>query len=84
MDRSPIEITLERINKAYYPGTLGWMKANRPEEWRKIIAIESDIDQAAIGGDEAGLTRALNEYKCFILKMVNTFMTPKGKMTGLF
>lgn len=84
MDRPLIDRTLEKINKAYHPGALAWVKMKRPEEWRKVIAIEGEINRATIEDDEAGLIIALDEYEGFILKMINVFKTPRGKTGDLF
>ncbi len=84
MDRPPIETTLQSIDRGYQPGTLAWLKMKRPEESRKMIAIEAEINRAAIQGDEVGLTKALNEYEGFISKMVEAFKTPRGETGSLF
>ena len=76
MAKSLIETTLQRIDQTYHPGTLAWVKMKKPEEWRKTIAIEAEINRLAFQGDEAGLSKALNEYEGFISKMVETFKTP--------
>ncbi len=72
MDRPPIETTLQSIDRGYQPGTLAWLKMKRPEEWRKMIAIEAEINRAAIQDDETGLSKVLTEYESFILKMTKT------------
>lgn len=84
MDRSPIDDTLDQINRGYQPGNLAWVKMKRPEDWERLLNCESEINRVAIQGDEAGLSKALTEYESFILKMVKTFKTPKGETGVLF
>lgn len=63
---SLIEVTLESINQAYQPGTLPWMKANRPDEWGKVLAMEGQVNEMALGGAMEGLRKALSEYQGLI------------------
>jgi hypothetical protein len=84
MDRSPIETTLDRIDQGYQPGTLAWVKRKRPKEWRKMIALETEISRVAFQGDEVELVKVLNEYEAFVLEMVKAFRTPKEEIGSLF
>lgn len=81
---SLIDDTLERINQGYHPGTLTWIKTNRPEEWGKILAIEGKINSMALGGNIEGLREALNNYQGVILAMVKFLKLVKGRTGNLF
>jgi hypothetical protein len=84
MDRLRIKDTLDRIDKSYEPGTLAWVKRKRPKEWRKMIALETEITRLSFQGDEVKLVKVLNEYEAFVLEMVKVFRTPKEETGSLF
>ena len=84
MDRLRIKDTLDRIDKSYEPGTLAWVKRKRPKEWRKMIALETEITRLSFQGDEVKLVNTLNEYETFVLEMVRAFRPPTEKTGGLF
>lgn len=84
MDSSLIESTLERIGKGYHPGAIAWVKIKRPGDWKRLIDLETEINGAALRGDEQGLTGALSQYEAFVLGMVEVFKTPKGETKNLF
>jgi len=54
-----IDLTLKEIRERHQPGTLPWMKANRPEEWGKMLTLEGEINKTASGGDLEGLKKIL-------------------------
>lgn len=64
-----IDETLERINQEYQPGTLPWMKANRPSKWGETVALERRVNETALEGNLKGLREALSEYQSLILIM---------------
>jgi hypothetical protein len=80
----PIDITLERINRGYQPGTLAWIKKRRPEDWTGMIELEKEINRTALQGYEEGLIKVLREYEGFLLQMVKAFKTPIGETGNLF
>lgn len=84
MDRSLIDVTLERINNAYQPGMLAWVKKRRPKDWKRLLNCESKINRAAIQGDQEGLNKTLIEYEGFVLKMMKLFRPSKGETGSLF
>ena len=68
-----VEQTLREMNEAYKPGTLEWMKRNRPDEWAKMLALEREINKMALCGDLDGLRGALSNYQGLILAIVKEF-----------
>ena len=74
-----IDRTLREINEAWEPGTVEWIKANRPDEWRKLLTLEQRINRMALGGNLNGLRGGLNEYQSLILAMVKEFKSPNEK-----
>lgn len=84
MVKSPIEITLDRIDRGYQAGCLAWVKQKRPKEWRRMTTLETEITRLAFQGDEVKLVKVLNEYEAFILEMVKVFRTPKEETGSLF
>jgi hypothetical protein len=80
-----IDQTMNQINEAWDPGTLEWMKVSRPEEWRKMLALEVEINKTALGGDLDGLMGILNSYRGIILAIVKEFEALKEKKEqGMF
>lgn len=84
MDRSRIDDTLDRIDRGYQPGTLAWVKRERPKEWGRMIALETKITRLAFQGNDMELTKVLNEYEAFILGMVRAFRIPTEEIGSLF
>jgi hypothetical protein len=74
-----IDETLEDINQEYKPGTLPWMKANRPAEWEKMLTLERSINETALVGNQGGLRGVLDEYRGLILGMVEEYKKMEGK-----
>lgn len=72
-----IDLTLEEIGRDYQPGSLPWMKVNRPDEWGKMLTLERGINGMALGGNLDGLRGALNEYQSLIPAMVKEFKVLK-------
>ena len=66
---SLIESTLKKIAETYPSGTLHQMKQNRPNEWKRLIALEEEINRAALSEDEIILRDALSEYRGFFEEM---------------
>ena len=75
-----IDETLKRINQEYQPGTLAWMKANRPNDWGSMLNLERSINKTALEGNFKSLREALDEYQGLILAMVREFRTLKEVM----
>jgi hypothetical protein len=73
MVNSLIDHTLESINRDYQPGTLPWIKGNRPEKWEEMLTLEGKVNEMVLGGNIEGLREALNEYQRIILAMVKEF-----------
>ena len=71
---SLIDETLERINQEYQPGTLVWIKLNRPDNWEKVMALEQEINEAAFERDFGKLKKVLESYQELFTKL-------KGRMT---
>jgi hypothetical protein len=76
MDRSRIDETLSQIDRGYQAGCLVWVKWKRPNEWRKMIVLETEINRLAFQGNDFGLIKVLKEYEDFVIEMVRTFKAP--------
>ena len=63
---SLIDLILEEIARDYEPGTLPWMKVNRPGEWEKMLTLERGTNETALEGDLKGLRELLDEYQRLI------------------
>ncbi len=61
-----IDETLDRINQEYHSGTLLRMK-KIPEEWNRLVSLESEINKMALCGNVEDLEDALGRYKALIL-----------------
>jgi hypothetical protein len=70
MANSLIDATIREIAQAYQPGTLAWMKVNRPNDWGDMLTLEGRVNKMALGSDTEGLKRALSEYQSLIITMV--------------
>lgn len=68
-----IDLTLKEIAQGYHPGILAWMKVNRSEEWRKMLSLESEINEMASKGNVEGLKESLKGYKGLILNIMRIF-----------
>jgi hypothetical protein len=88
-----IDHTFERIGMAYHPGALEWLRENRPADWEKLVSLEKEINRLTSEEDGEGLTKALNKYERFVLKVVDVFSNypvlemwteEDGKKTVLF
>ena len=79
MVNSLIDATMREIAEAYQPSTLAWVKANRPDEWGKMLTLEQKVNEMAFRGDLDGLRGALNSYRELILAMVKRFKAEKEK-----
>jgi hypothetical protein len=75
-----IERILQEIGKAYRPGLIGWLKEDRGR-WRRLLALEDRINQAALAKDEEELTAALFKYQAFIREMTEGL---RGDVLPLF
>jgi len=84
MGKSHIDSVLEEIAKEYQPGTLVWMKRSYPDDWSRMVNLETEINQAALEGDVELLEKALERYRGLILTMVGIFKIPKGETGDLF
>src|SRR5512139_147843 len=71
MANSLIEAAIREIAQAYQPGTLAWIKANRPDDWRNMLTLEREINRSAPGSDVEGLKRVLSDYQRLILAAVD-------------
>ena len=78
-----IDRTLQEMNEAYKAGTLEWMKRSRPEDWKRMVALEGIINERALSGDIEGLRKVLKEYRELMLGMVKTFSC-NGEQASLF
>lgn len=79
MDNSPIDFTLGAIAQGYHPGTLAWIKQNRPNEWGIMLALEGEINERALSGDVDGLKDVLEQYRGLIHRMGTMSKTPRGE-----
>jgi hypothetical protein len=80
---SLIDLTLEEIAREYQPCAFAWMKAGRPDDWKRMVVLEGEINKMALGSDTEGLKRALSEYQGLILSMVKEFKAHKGETGNL-
>ena len=84
METRPIDQTLNRIEEAYPPGMLVWMKRHRRREWAEMLRLEKMINQASWVNDKVGLDNALRGYETFLLDMIRRFKEPRGETGNLF
>ncbi len=70
---SLIRNALEKINENYEAGTLEWLRKNRPQERQRCLALEEDINEAALREDIEVLRRVLTEYKDLMLSAARKF-----------
>jgi hypothetical protein len=80
IDHDSIDRTLQEINGAWQPGTLKWMKINRPESWKTVIRLEREINEAALSRNMISLETALNRYRELMTEAVK--MCPKPPVGG--
>jgi len=73
MANSFIDLCLEEIARDYGPGTLPWAKANRPDEWKKMLTLERRVNEMALGDNQEGLRGVLDEYQELIVAMLKEF-----------
>lgn len=81
---SLIDVALGMIAKGYSPGTLPWIKVDRPDDWRRMVGLEGEINERALKEDINGLKKALEHYQELIIRMVKNFEIPKEKNGELF
>jgi hypothetical protein len=80
-----IDLTLEDIGRNYQPGSLPWMKVNRPDEWGKMLTLERRITGMALGDALDDLRGTLEEYQGLIAAVVKEFKVLKEeKGQGIF
>jgi hypothetical protein len=60
--------TIREIDKTYRPGTLEWLKKNRPMEWKALVWLETWINERVQKGQDRELRELLNEYKELLIK----------------
>lgn len=74
-----IDQMLREINSAWEPGVLAWTKANRPDEWGKMLTLEGEINKIALCGDLNAFREVLDSYRGIILAMVEEFKSQSLK-----
>ncbi len=84
MAKSLIDLTLEEINLRYRPGMLAWVKTNGQAEWRKMLTLEGEINQAALRGDSKILKEVLAKYRKLLFTMIEGFSSSRGTARNLF
>lgn len=67
--------TFVAIDKEYKPGLIGWIQGDH-RQWERMISLEERIEQAALAGDTAGLTAALQGYRDFFREMGRGYEHP--------
>jgi len=73
MGGSLIDNTLMEIANNYQAGLLPWVKKERPEQWGRMLNIESRINTAALSGNKISLTLALEAYKRFFSEALSVY-----------
>ena len=73
-----IDLAVQEINEGWEPGTLEWMKRNRPREWGKMLAVEGEINDSSLQKDSKVVKGVLAEYKSLMLSMVKEFSSIRG------
>jgi len=68
-----VDQTLQEINRGWKPGASEWTKANRPDEWGKMLILECHINEMVLGGNQEGLRGVLDQYRGLILQIVKEF-----------
>ena len=73
-----IDLAVQEINQGWEPGTLEWMKRNRPREWGKMLAVEGKINDSSLQKDSKVVKGVLAEYNSLMLSMVKEFSSIRG------
>jgi len=74
-----IHMALGEINERYEPGSLMWAKKERVQEWQKTLALEGEINKAALMEDVETLKEVLTQYRNLMLSMIGDFSSTKAK-----
>jgi hypothetical protein len=67
-----IDDTVIEIGKWYRPGLLMWLK-RQPDQWTRLLTLESEINRASLQEDQDILLAALTEYKGFFREMMEVY-----------
>jgi hypothetical protein len=62
------------VNKTYLVGMIAWVKAERPDLERQLIAAENTVNKLW-DGDSKDFKAALNEYVKLLLTAIDAFKT---------
>jgi hypothetical protein len=76
--------TFIEINQHWEPGALEWMKRTGPNDFKKMVALENDVNRFAQKGNVNGLVEALRSYKKLILSVAETFKASRVEAGNLF
>jgi len=74
-----IEQTLIEITEHWEPGALEWMKRTRPNDFKKMVTLEEQINQLALSGDANTLNEVLKSHTGLMVGMARIFKTQRGE-----
>ena len=77
------EILNDPYSLDWRPGILEWVKGSRPEDWKRMVALEAMINGKVLTGDIEGLKTGLNDYRDLLLAVIKAFSSMM-KQTSLF
>ncbi|NWF91926.1 MAG: hypothetical protein HXY46_03350 [Syntrophaceae bacterium] len=75
---SLIDQTLCEINEGWTQGALEWMKRTRPGEFKKMMALEEEINRFALNRDMNGLNEVLKGYNELMVRGRNRKLISTG------
>jgi hypothetical protein len=76
--------TFIEINQHWEPGALEWMKRTRANDFKKMVALEEQINQLALSGNVNTLNEVLKSYTGLTVGAARTFKTQRGETGDLF
>jgi len=67
------------IQKEYKSGAIEWIRKTKPLTWRKLLALENEINAAALKRDKETLEGTLAKFKTLMLAAVEEFCQQDGR-----
>ena len=77
-------LTLAEAVERYVSGTTGWFQGFSPEVWKKLVTIESKVNELASTGDAEKLKEVFMAYKKHLEETVKTLRAEGVKAGALF
>lgn len=76
--------TFIEINQHWEPGALEWMKRTGPNDFKKMMALEEQINQLTLSGNVNMLNEVLKSYTGLMVGAARTFKTQREETGDLF